>query len=80
MSIVPGQGRLEIAYRGGGDVGQVGRNTGSVDDIVEGELVDEGRSLEEEGQRLDCSQLWISRGSTEDSPVQCLRKHLLRQL
>jgi hypothetical protein len=33
-------------------VRQVGGNTGGVDDIEEGELVDEGRDLAEEGQRL----------------------------
>jgi hypothetical protein len=33
-------------------VGEIGSNTGCVDDIVEGKLVNEGRSLEEEGQRL----------------------------
>lgn len=31
---------------------QVSCNTGSVDNIVEGELVNEGGELEEEGQRL----------------------------
>ena len=33
-------------------MGKVGGHAGSVDDIVEGELVDERASLEEEGQRL----------------------------
>lgn len=33
-------------------MGKVGGNTGGVDDIVEGKLVNEGRELEEEGQRL----------------------------
>lgn len=33
-------------------MGQVSGNTGGVDDIVEGELVDERGVLEEEGQRL----------------------------
>jgi hypothetical protein len=42
----------EVAHRRGGDVGQVGGNTGSVDDIVEGKLVDKRRGLEEERQRL----------------------------
>ena len=31
---------------------KVGSHTGGVDDIVEGELVDERAGLEEEGQRL----------------------------
>ena len=31
---------------------KVGGHTGGVDDIVEGELVDERASLEKEGQRL----------------------------
>lgn len=35
---------------------QVGRDTGGVDDIVEGKLVDQRGQLQEEGQRLgaDC--------------------------
>ena len=33
-------------------MGKVGGHAGGVDDIVEGELVDERASLEEEGQRL----------------------------
>ena len=33
-------------------MGKVGGYTGGVDDIVEGELVDERAGLEEEGQRL----------------------------
>jgi len=33
-------------------VREVGGHAGSVDDIVEGELVDERAGLEEEGQRL----------------------------
>ena len=32
---------------------EIGRNTGSVDNIVEGELVDEGARLEEKGERLE---------------------------
>lgn len=43
---------MDSTYGDGGDVRQVGGDTGSVDDIVERELVDEGRDLEEEGQRL----------------------------
>jgi hypothetical protein len=33
-------------------VGKVGSNTGRVHNIVEGELIDEGRDLEEEGEGL----------------------------
>jgi hypothetical protein len=36
-------------------VGEIGCNTGSVDDIVEGELVNEGARLEQKGQ-------WLRRG------------------
>ena len=50
------------AYSSGRDVRKVRGNTGSVDDIVEGELVDERASLEEEGQRLrgDVSECVLS--------------------
>lgn len=37
---------------GSGDVRDIGSNTGGVDNIVEGELRDERRGLEEEGERL----------------------------
>ena len=37
---------------GGGDVGEILSNTGGVDDIVQGELVDEGARLEEQRQGL----------------------------
>ncbi len=58
--ISTGQGLLQAIVRGkeplnlcnGGDVGQVGRHAGGVDDIIEGELVDERGGLEEEGERL----------------------------
>lgn len=40
-------------YGLGGDVGEIGSNTGGVDNIVEGELIDERAGLEEEGQRLN---------------------------
>ena len=33
-------------------MGQIGRDTRSVDYIVERELIDEGRQLQEKGQRL----------------------------
>lgn len=36
-------------------MGQIGGNTGGVDNIVEGELIDERAVLEEEGQRLNGS-------------------------
>lgn len=36
----------------GGDVRQVGGNTGGVDNIVEGELIDERGELQEQGQGL----------------------------
>jgi hypothetical protein len=45
--------RLELgAYRGRGDVGEVGSNTRSVDNIVQSQLVDERAALEEQGQGL----------------------------
>ena len=40
-------------YGLGGDVGEIGSNTWGVDNIVEGELIDERAELEEEGQRLN---------------------------
>lgn len=49
-TIVGGKEALDLGD--GGDVRKVGGHTGGVDDIVEGELVDERASLEEEGQRL----------------------------
>jgi hypothetical protein len=33
-------------------VGKIGGDAGGIDDIVEGELIDKGAELEEEGQRL----------------------------
>lgn len=45
-------GEVAVDFGDGGDVGQIGRNTGSVDDIVEGEVVDLFAGLEEERQRL----------------------------
>lgn len=32
---------------------EIGGDAGGVDDIVQGKLIDEGRELEEEGQRLE---------------------------
>lgn len=58
---------------------KVGGNTGGVDDIVEGKLVNEGRELKEEGQRLrkrdlvsPCAALTCAqrRGSGVTLPVQ----------
>lgn len=45
-------GEVAFDFGDGGDVGQIGGNTGSVDDIVEGEVVDLFAGLEEERQRL----------------------------
>lgn len=36
-------------------MGEIGSNTGGVDNIVEGKLIDERAVLEEEGQRLNRS-------------------------
>lgn len=47
--ICPGGGRT---HRVGGDVREVGGNTGGVDNIVEGELIDERGELQEQGQGL----------------------------
>lgn len=33
-------------------MGEIGRNTGGVDNIVQGKLIDEGAGLQEEGERL----------------------------
>lgn len=41
-----------VTYGNGRDVGQVSRDTGSVDDIVEGELVNQRGGLEQERERL----------------------------
>ena len=49
-AIVGGKEALDLGD--GGDVRKVGGHTRGVDDIVEGELVDERASLEKEGQRL----------------------------
>jgi len=45
-------GKVALDLGDGGDVRKVGGHARSVDDIVEGELVDERASLEKEGQRL----------------------------
>jgi hypothetical protein len=49
-AVVGGKEALDLGD--GGDVGKVGGHARGVDDIVEGELVDERAGLEEEGQRL----------------------------
>ena len=45
-------GEVTIDLRDGGDVGQIGGDAGSVDDIVERKVVDQRAGLEEEGQWL----------------------------
>ncbi len=54
QTIVRGEEALDLSN--GRDVGQVGRHAWGVDDIVEGELVDEWGRLEEEGEWLP--QTW----------------------
>ena len=44
---------VSSTYGLGGDVGEIGSNTGGIDNIVEGQLIDERAVLEEEGQRLN---------------------------
>jgi hypothetical protein len=44
--------KYQVTYSHGGDMAQIGGDAGGVDDIVEGELVDERAGLEEEGQGL----------------------------
>jgi hypothetical protein len=73
------------SYRWCGDVREVGSDTWCVDDIVEGELVNELAVLEEEREGLLGGQLAIAfsylrprRGSVL-VPVQCLRPRLLLQ-
>lgn len=45
-------GEVALNLSNGGDVGEIGGNAWCVDDIVEGEFVDERAGLEEEGQWL----------------------------
>ena len=40
------------SYSGGGNVGEISCDTGGVDNIVEGELVNQGAVLEQQGQWL----------------------------
>ena len=54
--------RIEGAYRWCGDVRQVSADTGRVDNIVEGELVDESTALQEKGQ-------WLFRRQFRSLPV-----------
>lgn len=67
-------------------MGEIGGNTGSVDNIVQSQLVDEGTGLEEEGQRLEerCAVSFRVRlrglyqkieQKQESIPVQYLRRH-----
>ena len=49
-AVICWQVSFNLGYRG--DVGEVGGDAWSVDDIVEGELVDFAGGLEEEGERL----------------------------
>lgn len=50
QAVILGQEASELGHRG--DVGEIGRDAGGVDDIVESELVDERAGLEEEGEGL----------------------------
>lgn len=45
-------GNLGSTYGARGDVGEIGSDTGGVDDIVKGELVNVRRGLEEEREGL----------------------------
>jgi hypothetical protein len=46
-------GKDLLTYGNGGDVGQIGSDTGGVDDIVEGKLVNQRRGLQQEREGLD---------------------------
>lgn len=50
---------------------EIGSDTGGVDDIVEGELINERRELEEEGQRL--RHIWSALLSSQP-PIRALRR------
>lgn len=68
-----------LTYGGGGDVRQVGRDSRGVDNIVESELINEGRSLEEEGERLVQTSMLTHEckremGRDEYKPGQCLQR------
>lgn len=55
----------EATHSGRRDVRKVGSNTGSVDDIVEREVIDQGARLEKEGEGLANS----SRGTCDDCGI-----------
>jgi hypothetical protein len=57
---------LLVTYRAGGNVRQIGGDTGGVDDIVQGKLVNERGELEQQGQRLSNA----TRGASNDC-AQC---------
>lgn len=58
-------------YGGGGDVREIGSDTGGVDDIVESELVNERRELEEEGQGL--RHMWSAMLPSQP-PIRAVRR------
>jgi hypothetical protein len=43
----------EYTYGNRGDVREISSNTGGVDNIVEGKVINERASLQQEGERLD---------------------------
>ncbi len=54
-----------VTYGSGGDVGEVGSDTGSVDDIVEGKLVNQRGGLEQEGEGLQARKIYeVSAGAS----------------
>lgn len=66
--------RLSEATHGNrGDVGEVGSNTGGVDNIIEGEDVDKRRRLHEKGERLANT----ARGSCDDCVLPAISLCLL---
>lgn len=52
-------------------MGEIGSNTWGVDNIVEGELIDERAVLEEEGQRLNRTSSAIESSLTVQSRHTC---------
>lgn len=54
----------KCTHRSTGDVRQIGRDTGSVDDIVESKLIDEGAGLEKERERLQDSEDGVRSGTS----------------
>jgi hypothetical protein len=80
-AIVGGEVALDLGD--GGDVRKVGGHAGGVDDVVEGELVDERAGLEEEGQRLrgSVSEMVLPRAlNVGCSPVRYHQRHQRRLL